>query len=90
MFYQMTYNIEVYYLNEFFHFSDFKKMTGSLQRTHKKKFRMYTIYATINPLILSTSLIVLDNVLDHKSSLWPGIGENRCWFRSTLFQKVGL
>lgn len=59
-------------------------MTGSLQKTHKKKFRMYTIYSTTNPLILSASFIILDNVLDDKSSLWPGIGEKRCWFISTL------
>jgi len=57
-------------------------MTGSLHKTHKKKFIMYTIYATINPLILSTALIVLDNVLDDKSHLWPGIGEKKCWFIS--------
>jgi hypothetical protein len=60
--------------------SDLRKMAGSLKNSHTKKFRIYAFYSTIIPLILSTSLAVLDHVLDEKSSIWPGIGEKKCWF----------
>ncbi|CAB3386562.1 Hypothetical predicted protein [Cloeon dipterum] len=66
----------------FWTFSDFKKMTGSLSQTSRKKFRMYAIHSILNPLIILTVTIILDAALDEKSSMWPGIGEVKCWFRN--------
>ncbi|XP_059487689.1 G-protein coupled receptor Mth2-like [Neocloeon triangulifer] len=66
----------------FWTFGNFKKMTGSLQQTHKKKFRMYALYSTINPLIAVLLVIILDHTVSEKSYFWPGIGFKSCWFRS--------
>jgi hypothetical protein len=57
-------------------------MTNSLHKTNIKKFIMYFVYSTINPLILTTLVIALDETLDKKSSMWPVIGEVGCWFQS--------
>ncbi|XP_059486865.1 G-protein coupled receptor Mth2-like [Neocloeon triangulifer] len=66
----------------FMTFGNFKKMTGSLQQTHKKKFRMYALYSTINPLIALMLVVILDHTVSHTSYFYPGIGFKSCWFRS--------
>lgn len=69
--------------------SDFAKMTGSLHQTHKKKFRIYAVYATAAPATLSLVLTILDNSLNETYLLYPNISIDRCWFAGkTLFQKI--
>jgi hypothetical protein len=69
--------------------SDFAKMTGSLHQTHKKKFRIYAVYATAAPATLSLVLIILDNSLNETYFLYPNIVG--CWFAGkTLFQKIDV
>ncbi|XP_059489905.1 G-protein coupled receptor Mth2-like [Neocloeon triangulifer] len=66
----------------FWTFGNFATMTGSLQQTHEKKFRMYALYSTLYPLINLVIVVIFDFTLTEDSFLWPGIGHGKCWFRS--------
>ncbi|XP_059484656.1 G-protein coupled receptor Mth2-like [Neocloeon triangulifer] len=55
--------------------------SGSMLRTHDRKFRVFSLYAWCTPLALFIVTVALDRTT--KNPAWsPGIGQKSCWFQS--------
>ncbi|CAB3372759.1 Hypothetical predicted protein [Cloeon dipterum] len=64
----------------FYTFRNLKKSTGSGFDSQNRRFRVYAIYSTLFPVLMSIVVIVCDNALT-SGHFYPGFGEPSCWFQ---------